>query len=82
MRLSRRDSPRRLIQAQALTVIYPWRSGGILSVGFLCHGRITGDETGVGWIEKLMPPVVTGAIVMIIGLNLAPVTIKGVGEPV
>ena len=35
-------------------------------------------KTGVGWIEKLMPPVVTGAIVMIIGLNLAPVTIKGV----
>ena len=29
-----------------------------------------------------MPPVVTGAIVMIIGLNLAPVTIKGVaGQP-
>lgn len=25
-----------------------------------------------------MPPVVTGAIVMIIGLNLAPVTIKSV----
>lgn len=35
-------------------------------------------KTGVSWIEKLMPPVVTGAIVMIIGLNLAPVTIKGV----
>lgn len=25
-----------------------------------------------------MPPIVTGAIVMIIGLNLAPVTIKSV----
>ncbi|HEN9517101.1 TPA: pyrimidine utilization transport protein G, partial [Acinetobacter baumannii] len=38
--------------------------------------------TGTRWIEKLMPPVVTGAIVMIIGLNLAPVTIKGVaGQP-
>lgn len=35
-------------------------------------------KTGVAWIERLMPPVVTGAIVMIIGLNLAPVTIKGV----
>ncbi|MCH4248154.1 MAG: NCS2 family nucleobase:cation symporter [Acinetobacter populi] len=35
-------------------------------------------HTGTQWIEKLMPPVVTGAIVMIIGLNLAPVTIKGV----
>ena len=35
-------------------------------------------KTGTAWIEKLMPPIVTGAIVMIIGLNLAPVTIKSV----
>ena len=35
-------------------------------------------KTGTDWIERLMPPVVTGAIVMIIGLNLAPVTIKSV----
>ncbi|BBL20818.1 MULTISPECIES: solute carrier family 23 protein [Acinetobacter] len=35
-------------------------------------------RTGTQWIEKLMPPVVTGTIVMIIGLNLAPVTIKSV----
>ena len=34
--------------------------------------------TGTRWIEKLMPPVVTGAVVMIIGLNLAPVTVKSV----
>ena len=35
-------------------------------------------KTGTAWIERLMPPIVTGAIVMIIGLNLAPVTIKSV----
>lgn len=35
-------------------------------------------KVGTDWIEKLMPPVVTGAIVMVIGLNLAPVTIQGV----
>ena len=35
-------------------------------------------RTGTQWIEKLMPPVVTCTIVMIIGLNLAPVTIKSV----
>lgn len=35
-------------------------------------------RTGTAWIEKLMPPIVTGVIVMIIGLNLAPVTIKSV----
>jgi uracil-xanthine permease len=32
--------------------------------------------TGTGWIERLMPPVVTGSIVASIGLNLAPVSIK------
>jgi len=32
--------------------------------------------TGTGWIERLMPPVVTGSIVAAIGLNLAPVSIK------
>jgi len=35
-------------------------------------------KVGTNWIEKLMPPIVTGAIVMIIGLNLAPVTVQGV----
>jgi putative pyrimidine permease RutG len=35
-------------------------------------------ETGaaVHWIERLMPPVVTGAVVAVIGLNLAGVPIK------
>jgi len=32
---------------------------------------------GTAWIERLMPPVVTGAIVAVIGLNLAPVAVKG-----
>ena len=36
-------------------------------------------KTGVKWIERLMPPVVTGAVVMGIGLNLAPVAVKGMG---
>ncbi|GAA4398662.1 solute carrier family 23 protein [Fodinibacter luteus] len=31
------------------------------------------DRFGAGWINKLMPPAVTGAIVALIGLNLAPV---------
>ncbi|MFC4195068.1 solute carrier family 23 protein, partial [Novosphingobium lubricantis] len=29
-------------------------------------------------IEALMPPVVTGAVVAVIGLNLAPIAVKGV----
>jgi putative pyrimidine permease RutG len=32
--------------------------------------------SGTGWIEKLMPPVVTGAVVAVIGLNLAGIPIK------
>lgn len=34
--------------------------------------------SGSRWIENMMPPVVTGAVVMIIGLNLAPTTVKAV----
>lgn len=53
--------------------------GGIMACGaiYAMLGLLV-MKTGVAWIERLMPPVVTGAIVMIIGLNLAPVTIKGV----
>ncbi|MGA8882279.1 MAG: solute carrier family 23 protein [Acinetobacter sp.] len=54
-------------------------AGGIMACGVLyaIFGLIV-MATGTRWIEKLMPPVVTGAVVMIIGLNLAPVTVKGV----
>lgn len=57
--------------------------GGIIACGLL-YTIIGGIvmATGTQWIEKLMPPVVTGAVVMIIGLNLAPVTVKSVaGQP-
>ncbi|NGH42577.1 pyrimidine utilization transport protein G, partial [Escherichia coli] len=33
---------------------------------------------GTRWIERLMPPVVTGAVVMAIGLNLAPIAVRSV----
>ena len=54
-------------------------AGGIMACGILyaVFGFIV-MATGTQWIEKLMPPVVTGAVVMIIGLILAPVTVKGV----
>jgi len=35
------------------------------------------SDDGAQWIDRLMPPVVTGAIVAIIGLNLAPIAAKG-----
>ncbi|MFT3797795.1 uracil-xanthine permease family protein [Microbacterium sp.] len=51
--------------SQALVGVFV--AGVLLAgVGFLVQA------TGTGWIEKLMPPVVSGAIVALIGLNLAP----------
>ena len=54
--------------------------GGIFACGFIYAivGLIV-IGTGVKWIEKLMPPVVTGAVVAVIGLNLAPTAVKSVG---
>ena len=47
---------------------------GILAVGVLLAvvGAIV-QVAGAGWIDALMPPVVSGAIVALIGFNLAPV---------
>ena len=58
----------------------PIAMGGVIACGvvYAIVGLIV-MWTGVGWIERLMPPVVTGAIVMTIGLNLAPVAVKGMG---
>jgi len=51
--------------------------GGIVACGVVVTliGLIV-TLIGVGWIEALMPPVVTGAVVAVIGLNLAAVPIK------
>ena len=55
--------------------------GGTIACGLVYAGiGLVVMKTGTGWIEKLMPPIVTGAIVMIIGLNLAPITIKSVSS--
>jgi putative pyrimidine permease RutG len=53
--------------------------GGIIACGALYAliGLIV-DKAGHAWVEKLMPPVVTGAIVAAIGLNLAPIAVKGI----
>ena len=46
--------------------------GGIIICGLLYFliGLLV-KAVGTAWVEKLMPPVVTGAIVAVIGLNLA-----------
>ena len=53
--------------------------GGIIACGALYTliGLIV-MKAGTGWIERLMPPVVTGAVVMAIGLNLAPIAVHSV----
>lgn len=54
--------------------------GGIVAAGALYFliGFIV-SRVGYRWLERLMPPVVTGAIVGVIGLNLAPVAVKEIG---
>ncbi|HBQ78171.1 MAG TPA: pyrimidine utilization transport protein G, partial [Erwinia persicina] len=53
--------------------------GGIIACGlvYTLIGFVV-MKAGTRWIEKLMPPVVTGAVVMAIGLNLAPIAVRGV----
>ncbi len=53
--------------------------GGIIAAGvvYAIIGLIV-IFTGYKWIEYLMPPAVTGAVVAAIGLNLAPVAIADV----
>ena len=47
---------------------------GIMAVGvLLALVGIIVQLTGTGWIDRLMPPIVSGAIVALIGFNLAPV---------
>lgn len=51
--------------------------GGIVACGvvYILIGALV-QAIGTGWIERFMPPVVTGAVVAVIGLNLAGVPIK------
>jgi putative pyrimidine permease RutG len=51
--------------------------GGIIACGvvYAIIGAIV-QAIGTNWIERVMPPVVTGAVVAVIGLNLASIPIK------
>ena len=51
--------------------------GGIIACGvvYAIIGAIV-NAVGTGWIERFMPPVVTGSVVAVIGLNLASVPVK------
>ncbi|BBL22595.1 MULTISPECIES: solute carrier family 23 protein [Comamonas] len=51
--------------------------GGIIACGavYTLVGLLV-QAIGTSWIERFMPPVVTGAVVAIIGLNLAAIPVK------
>ncbi|TSE24347.1 putative pyrimidine permease RutG [Tepidimonas sediminis] len=51
--------------------------GGIVACGLLYFliGAVV-HAVGTGWIERLMPPVVTGSVVAVIGLHLAHIPVK------
>jgi uracil-xanthine permease len=53
--------------------------GGIIAAGavYVVIGLIV-VGAGYRWIDRLMPPVVTGSVVAVIGLNLAPIAVKGI----
>ncbi|MXG36707.1 pyrimidine utilization transport protein G, partial [Escherichia coli] len=53
--------------------------GGIIACGlvYTLIGLVV-MKIGTRWIERMMPPVVTGAVVMAIGLNLAPIAVRSV----
>lgn len=55
--------------------------GGIIACGivYIAIGAIV-HAIGTGWIERLMPPVVTGAVVAVIGLNLAGIPVKNMAS--
>jgi putative pyrimidine permease RutG len=55
----------------------PVALGGIVACGalYVLLGLLV-SAAGTRWIESLMPPVVTGAVVAVIGLNLASVPVK------
>ena len=51
--------------------------GGIVACGVavMLIGALV-QAVGTGWIERFMPPVVTGSVVAVIGLNLAGIPVK------
>jgi len=52
---------------------------GIIAAGvfYVVIGAVVAIA-GYRWIDAMMPPVVTGSVVAVIGLNLAPIAVKGI----
>lgn len=55
--------------------------GGIIACGALyALIGVLVQAVGTSWVERFMPPVVTGAVVAVIGLNLASIPIKNMAN--
>lgn len=60
--------------------------GAVFSAGiFYCLISFIIMKTGIAWLDRILPPVVIGSVIMVIGLNLAPVAmdqamLDGAGE--
>jgi uracil permease len=59
----------------AVTAAYglPYALGGAVAAGiFYCIVGVIIKFAGTGWLDKALPPVVIGSVIVVIGLNLAP----------
>ena len=58
----------------------PYAMGGVIVSG-LVYVVVAGiiSFTGVGWLHRLLPPVVIGPVIMVIGLGLAPAALDMTG---
>jgi uracil permease len=52
----------------------PYAMGGAVAAGvFYCLVGLLIKCSGTGWLDKALPPVVIGSVIVVIGLSLAPV---------
>ncbi|MDD2573804.1 MAG: solute carrier family 23 protein [Bacillota bacterium] len=59
----------------------PAAQGGIIVAGFIyCVMALLVKLLGREFMDRILPPVVTGPVIMVIGLNLAPVAIGSASE--
>jgi uracil permease len=59
----------------AISAVYgmPYALGGAAIAGlFYCIVGLIIKFAGTGWLDKALPPVVIGSVIVVIGLNLAP----------
>jgi len=55
----------------------PYAMGGALASGlFYCVVAVIIKFSGTGWLDKALPPVVIGSVIIVIGLSLAPVAMS------